>query len=167
VPRTARLRRRPSAGPESPASRDARRAVGCRLVHGDVQAGAAHRLLRGRQAPGVVEFGEDRRRDEWADAVVARGRTHDPATATAYWPVRVLLPSAKPLGTRSDASTQSQPKSPQIPGIDRRRLPRRQRAPCRDFGLLETFVQSPENRGVPGSSPGLAINERPAKWRFL
>jgi hypothetical protein len=30
---------------------------------------------------------------------------------------------------------------------------------CRDFGGLDTLQQSPENRGVPGSSPGLAIAE--------
>jgi hypothetical protein len=31
----------------------------------------------------------------------------------------------------------------------------------------EWFVPSPENRGVPGSSPGLAIHERPAKCHLV
>ena len=38
----------------------------------------------------------------------------------------------------------------------------RNQCDCREFGLLETRERSPENRGVPGSSPGLAIDE--VRW---
>ena len=44
------------------------------FVDGDVQAGAAHRLLGGGEASGVAELGDDRRRNERADAVVAHQR---------------------------------------------------------------------------------------------
>src|SRR5215207_1646696 len=44
------------------------------LVHGDVQAGEAHGLTRGGEAPRVAELGEDRARDPRADPVVAHQR---------------------------------------------------------------------------------------------
>jgi hypothetical protein len=43
-------------------------------VHADVEAGAAHRLARSRQARHVAELTEDRRRGQLADAVVAHQR---------------------------------------------------------------------------------------------
>jgi hypothetical protein len=72
----------------------------------------------------------------------------------------------RPLGTSDDTGTRSALKRSQTAAIhESDRSPENQHL-CRDFGLLETFEWSPENRGVPGSSPGLAMTETPGSKRF-
>jgi hypothetical protein len=65
-------------------------------------------------------------------------------------------------GTSCGLGTQSCGKRPQTPGIRWRLARGRNQHLRRDFRLLETSERSPENRGVPGSSPGLAIRENAA-----
>jgi hypothetical protein len=60
------------------------------------------------------------------------------------------------LGTSGGPSTRSSGKSSQIAAIPRCEPTGENQHLRRGFGLLETFERSPENRGVPGSSPGLA-----------
>ena len=49
---------------------------------------------------------------------------------------------------------------------DATRSSRNPRNPCTS-GMTQDQLHTTENRGVPGSSPGLAIEEEPARWRFV